>query len=74
MGAVADVAAAAAQVGKGGFMTGMRERFYMWLAWHLPRELVKWCAVRVGASATAGEYSGQVVPDLTVLDALRRWK
>ena len=51
----------------------MREKFYIWLAWILPRELVMWCAVRMGASAIQGEYSGQVVPELTLMDALKRW-
>jgi hypothetical protein len=51
----------------------MMEKIYIWVAWHLPRTLVKWCAVRVGAHATVGRYSGQVVPDLKFMDALERW-
>ena len=45
----------------------------MWLAWKLPKRLVMWAAVRVGAHATQGKYENQVVPDLTFLDALKRW-
>lgn len=45
----------------------------MWLAWLLPKELVKWCAVRLMAHATQGKWSGQVVPELTAIDALKRW-
>jgi hypothetical protein len=51
----------------------MQERFYIWLAWHLPKELVKWAAVRLMAHATTGRYSSQVVPDLLALDMLKRW-
>jgi hypothetical protein len=49
------------------------DKLYLWLAWKLPHELVKWCAVRLMAHATAGQYSSQVVPDLLAMDALRRW-
>ena len=50
------------------------EKIWMWLAWHTPRELVKWCAVRLMANATQNEHSGQVVPELTAMDALKRWE
>jgi hypothetical protein len=49
------------------------EKFWMWLAWHLPKELVKWSGVRLVAHATQGEYSDTVVPELTAMDALERW-
>lgn len=52
----------------------MKEKLLMKIAWMLPHELVKWCAVRVISSATAGEYSNQVVPELTAMEALQRWK
>jgi hypothetical protein len=51
----------------------MREKFYQWLADKLPRELAYWCAIRVGAHATTGKWSSQVVPELTVAEALQRW-
>jgi hypothetical protein len=44
------------------------------IAWHLPKNLVYWCAIRVMAHATTGQYSSQIVPDLTAADALKRWK
>lgn len=50
-----------------------REKAIMWAAYKLPRSLVYWCAIRVGAHATVGKYSDQVVPDLTFMDALKRW-
>lgn len=51
----------------------MIDRIYQRIAWALPRKLAYWCAIRVGVYATAGEYSDQVVPELTFTDALRRW-
>jgi hypothetical protein len=32
-----------------------------------------WCAVRLMAHATVGQYSKQIVPELTAIDALKRW-
>jgi hypothetical protein len=40
----------------------------------MPRELVYWCAVRLAVHATTGEWSGQEVPSLKLMDALDRWK
>jgi len=51
----------------------MMDRFWMFVAWRIPKPLVKWAAVRLGAHATTGKYSSQVVPELTFLDALNRW-
>jgi hypothetical protein len=39
----------------------------------MPRGLVYWCAIRLMAHATVGRYSNQVVPELTALEALKRW-
>lgn len=51
----------------------MSDKIMLKLAWLMPRKLVYWCAIRVGANATQGEYSNQVVPDLNFIDALKRW-
>lgn len=51
----------------------MTEKICIWIAWRLPRPLVKWCAVRLGAHATQGKFSDQVVPELKFIDALQRW-
>ena len=51
----------------------MKDRIWMWAAWKLPRRLVMWCACRLMANATQGKYSGQVVPELLAMDALKRW-
>jgi hypothetical protein len=46
----------------------------IWFVWLLPRWVVLWCSVRLMAHATTGKWSHQVVPDLTALDALKRWE
>jgi hypothetical protein len=51
-----------------------RENIQTWIAWRAPRWLVYWCSIRLMAYATQGEYSDQVVPDLTAMDALKRWE
>lgn len=49
------------------------EKFWLKLAWLMPRKLVYWCAIRLGANATQGEYSNQIVPELNFMDAIKRW-
>jgi len=51
-----------------------RDRAYMSIAWRLPRAWVYWCAIRLAAHGTAGRYGGTVVPELTALEALKRWQ
>ena len=51
----------------------MKEKLYIWLAHKLPHQLVYWCGIRLAAHATSGVYSSQIAPDLTLMDALRRW-
>lgn len=53
--------------------TKLAEKLVMKVAWKLPKKLVMWCAVRVIAHATTGEYSNQVVPELGAMEALDRW-
>jgi len=50
------------------------DKISMWVAWHLPKSIVKWCAVRLLVNGTQGKYSSQVVPELTGIQALQRWK
>jgi len=52
----------------------MMEKFWLWLAYRLPRPLVMWASVRLIANATTGQYSNQVVPELKAMDALQRWE
>lgn len=52
----------------------MLEKFMFWFTWKLPKRLVYFCAIRVGAHATTGNYSNTVVPELTLMDAIKRWE
>lgn len=49
------------------------EKILTWFVWRLPKKIVMWSAIRVVAHATTGKYSGQIVPDLTAMDAVKRW-
>jgi len=52
----------------------VKEKIWMWIAFRLPKPLVMWASIRMIAHATQGEYSSQVVPELTAMDALKRWE
>jgi len=39
----------------------------------LPRRVVYFAAIRLGAAVTTGKYAKTVVPELTFIDALKRW-
>jgi hypothetical protein len=52
----------------------MREKFWFWLAWRLPRPLVYFATIRCWANATTGEYGSVDAPAATVADALKRWE
>jgi hypothetical protein len=54
-------------------LTKRREKLLLWLVWRLPRPVVMWAFIRVGAHATTGPYGNTVVPELTMMEALRRW-
>lgn len=51
----------------------MTDKFFQWLAWRMPRKLVYFCAIRLGAAATTGQYGDTEVPALLFTDALKRW-
>jgi hypothetical protein len=50
-----------------------REKLWIWLAWKLPHELVRWCFYRVAGHATSGQWGNTEVPALLVSDAAQRW-
>lgn len=57
------------------FLSDLKEcKLKHWLANRIPRSIVYWSAIRVGVHATTGKYSSTVVPELTLLEALRRWE
>jgi hypothetical protein len=49
------------------------ERALRWVVWRLPRRMIMWCYIRVAAHATTGRYGDTAVPELTMMDALKRW-
>ena len=51
-----------------------KENLLLWIVWKLPRSIVYWCAIRVGAFATTGKYSDTEVPTLSMMDALKRFE
>jgi len=50
------------------------EKLQMWVAYKMPRWLVYWASVRLMSYATTGKFATTVVPELTAMDALKRWK
>lgn len=52
----------------------LTERFFMWLAWRLPRKLAYFATIRVFAHGTTGPYGHTEAPALTIADALQRWE
>jgi hypothetical protein len=47
--------------------------FWYWLVARLPRKLVYFCFMHVMAYATTGKYGETVVPELTSMDAIKRY-
>ncbi len=55
------------------FVREIKEKLQMGIAWKLPKWLVMWTSVRMVAHAIQGEYGNTVVPELSAMDALKRW-
>lgn len=49
------------------------EKLMLWFVWKLPRKLVMWCYLRVGAHATTGRFGNTIATDITMMEALKRW-
>ena len=47
--------------------------FWIRMASLLPPKLVSGCAMRMIVSATTGKYENTVVPELTAIEACKRW-
>ena len=52
----------------------MYDRLMQVLSKWMPKRLVYFCSIRLIANATTGEHSDQIVPELTAMDALKRWE
>lgn len=55
-------------------LRALREGLILFSAHLLPRWLVSAAAIRLIAHATTGRYGSTVVPELTAMEALRRWE
>lgn len=53
--------------------TNQKDKLAMWIAWRLPRRLVMWCYIRVGAHATTGQYGNESPTEVNMMEALQRW-
>jgi len=40
---------------------------------HLPKKLIYFCAMQLGVEVTTGKYSNTVVPELTFMNAVKRF-
>jgi hypothetical protein len=50
------------------------EKWLMKFVWALPKKIAYWSTIRVGAHATTGQWGNTIVPELTLMDALKRWE
>ena len=51
-----------------------KEKAMMKIAFIMPKWLVYFCSIRLVAYGTQGKYSNTIVPDLTAMDAIKRWE
>lgn len=56
------------------YVYNIPERIARKVAFVLPSKVAYWATLRLGAHATTGQYSNQIVPDLTFSEALERWE
>ncbi len=49
------------------------EDFYIWLAHRLPVKIRCFCFIDVMAHSTTGKYGNTIVPELTGMEAVRRF-
>jgi hypothetical protein len=51
----------------------VKEKLWIWLAWKLPKPLVYWATIRLGAHATQDQWGNESPTDLLMMTALKRW-
>lgn len=51
----------------------MREKLMLKFVWMLPNKLVYWCAIRLMAHATQGEWGNESPTKVNIMTALQRW-
>lgn len=56
-------------------MTHLKDGLSRWVAYRLPRRVVYFAAIRLGAHATGSpEHAATEVPELKFIDALASWE
>lgn len=54
-------------------MTVMRTKAWYWVVAKLPQKLIYFAFMHVMAHSTTGKYSHTIVPELTGMDAIKRY-
>lgn len=54
-------------------MENKEVKIWYWLVDRLPRKLVYFCFMKVMAHSTTGKYGTTIVPELTGMDAIKRF-
>lgn len=56
------------------YTPSIRTRFVQWLAWHMPRDIAYWCAIRVVTHASTHALSNVEMGAITAVEALEEWE
>lgn len=51
----------------------LRDNLAMWVAWHLPRRVVMWAYVRVGAEVSVTTFREKDVSAMGMMETLDAW-
>lgn len=54
-------------------MSVRETNFWFWLVRRLPKRIVYFCFMHVMAHSTTGKYGDTIVPELTGMDAAKRY-
>lgn len=52
----------------------LKEKLTIKITWLMPKYLIMWCALRLMAFATQGEYGHEHPDDVSIMTALGRWE
>jgi len=51
-----------------------KDKFGLWFVkWFMPKRLVYWSTIWLGAKVTTGKYSNTIVPELNFVEAIQRY-
>ena len=52
----------------------LKEKWWTWIVWLLPRNLIYWSAIRLMAHASTGAWGDEHPDDISIMKALARWE